>query len=63
MVEDRKKETLLPCYQELVLSGSAIVSDCWATYKYLEAKGFQHLNVNHSLNFVDPETGAYNNSM
>ena len=36
------------------------MSDCWRAYKTdeLEAAGFSHLKVNHTYNFVDPETGA-----
>ena len=35
-------------------------SDCWAAYGGIEdlPEGYQHYTVNHSENFVDPETGA-----
>jgi hypothetical protein len=38
-----------------------IISDCWKGYNTteLEQVGFTHLKVNHKINFVDPETGAY----
>ena len=34
------------------------MSDCWPAYNELEAKGFNHLTVNHSRHFVDPDTWA-----
>ncbi|KYQ47743.1 hypothetical protein ALC60_13231 [Trachymyrmex zeteki] len=55
-VQDRTHETLLKCIKEWILPGSTIISDCWKSYKYLENEGFQHLTVNHSYNFVDPDT-------
>jgi len=55
-VEDRTEETLLACIKEWILPGTTIMSDCWKSYNCLNNEGFQHLTVNHSYNFVDPET-------
>lgn len=63
VVPDRSKETLFPIIRDWVLPGTTIISDCWAAYKCLEDEGFQHLSVNHSLTFVDPETGAHTNAI
>ncbi|XP_032684343.1 uncharacterized protein LOC116850320 [Odontomachus brunneus] len=58
-VQDRTEDTLLQCIKECILPGTTVISDCWKSYNCLNSEGFQHLTVNHSYNFVDPETGAY----
>lgn len=35
------------------------MSDCWKTYDCLNNEGFTHKTVNHSKNFVDPDSGAH----
>ena len=58
VVERRDKHTLLPIILEKVAQGSTVITDCWKAYDDLK-HSFTHLTVNHSLNFVDPNTGAY----
>lgn len=58
-VERRDKDTLLPIIRAQILPGTRVISDMWKAYDCLNDEGFQHLTVNHSLNFVDPDTGAH----
>ena len=60
-VERRDRVTLHNCILEYVEIGSIIMSDEWAAYGDLEQYGYEHYTVNHSLNFVDPITGATTN--
>jgi hypothetical protein len=35
------------------------MTDCWGAYNPLNDRGYDHLTVNHTYNFVDPETWAH----
>ena len=63
-VERRDAATLLPLIRQYVVPGTTIVSDQWAAYTTIKdmREGYQHETVNHSLHFIDPETGAYTNT-
>ncbi|KAJ8976845.1 hypothetical protein NQ317_012969 [Molorchus minor] len=58
-VEDRTSDTLLKIIQEKIKPGTTIFSDCWKAYECLSEKNYQHLTVNYSVNFIDPETGTH----
>ena len=55
-VETRDEDTLVPIIASVVREGSKIWSDCWRAYGALPEHGFDNATVNHSENFVDPET-------
>jgi len=59
VVPDKSSETLLSVIKNKILEGTTIISDCWKSYNCLSEHNFQHLTVNHTYNFVDPETNAH----
>ena len=59
LVERRDKGTLIPITRNQILPGTCVMSDMWKAYDCLQGEGYNHLIVNHSQNFVDPDTGAH----
>ena len=58
-VERRDKDTLIPIIHAQILPGICVMSGMWKAYDCLKDEGYNHLTVNHSLNFVDPDAGAH----
>lgn len=61
-VDRRDKSTLHDCIKNFIEPGSTIMSDMWKGYEgieKIEGFNFKHYTVNHTENFVDPETGAH----
>jgi transposase-like protein len=54
----RNGATLISLINKHVKKETTIVTDCWKGYDGLTANGFNHLCVNHSYNYVDPDTWA-----
>jgi hypothetical protein len=64
IVQDRTEKTLLDIRRKYVKPGSIIISDCWAAYNNIEEKlNMEHLTVNHSQTYKDPDTGAHTNTI
>ena len=55
----RDEETLIQLIQKHVGLETTIFSDQWRSYINLEQYGYNHLTVNHSTNFVYPDTLAH----
>ena len=58
-VPNRSAATLLPIIRDSILPGTTVMSDLWRAYGGINAMGFNHFTVNHSINFIDPITGAH----
>ena len=58
---DRSFPNLLSLIRQNVSPQSTIVTDCWKGYEPLSTKTefINHLTVNHSYNFIDPDTGVH----
>ena len=54
IVEDRSAETLLPILIKNIHPESIVISDCWKAYSKLSQHFAEHKQINHSLQFVDP---------
>ena len=64
-VQDRSAATLLPLIRRFVAPGSHICTDNWASYNHISEilvePPYTHSTVNHSQNFVNPETATTTN--
>ncbi|PIO56247.1 hypothetical protein TELCIR_22354 [Teladorsagia circumcincta] len=61
LVRRRDASTLLRLIMKYIRPGTTILSDCWRAYSQIAAlpNAYRHLQVNHQLNFVDPQSGAH----
>jgi hypothetical protein len=62
-VNDRSADTLIELIKKWIRPGTTVITDCWAAYRSLPDEGFTHLRVNHSITFVDEDTGAHTNTI
>ena len=60
---DRSAATLLPITQDSIRPGTTVMSYLWGAYGGVAALGYNHLTVDHSMNLVDPQTGAHTRSI
>ena len=58
-VEDRTASTLIPLIKKWIKPGTKVISDCWKAYGTLKEEGYIHGTVNHSIEFVNSETGDH----
>jgi len=62
VVPDRSAETLIALIKKWILPGTTVASDCWKGYSSLEAEGYVHQTVNHSITFVS-DSGVHTNTI
>jgi transposase-like protein len=63
-VQERTKETLFEIIQRHVNPGSIIHTDLWRGYTGLRLiNGYQHHTVNHSMEFIVPNTTIHTNTI
>ena len=56
---ERDFAILLGLIKQHLKPGIAIFTDCWKGHLALSVHEYIHSTVNHSENFVNPETGAH----
>ncbi|KCZ78426.1 hypothetical protein H311_00547, partial [Anncaliia algerae PRA109] len=57
-VAQRNACTLIPIIRTYIRPGSIIMSDLWKAYDTVSHYDYEHLRVNHKIQFVNHETGA-----
>ena len=62
IVDNRRKDTLVPLIQEHVSTAATIHHDDWPSYRRLHELGYKDLIVNHTKGFKSPE-GACTNTI
>lgn len=62
-VPDRTADTFTVVVSAWMVPRTKVVSDCWAAYQDLEAHGYTHRSLNHSIAFIDERLGAYMNTI
>lgn len=62
-IETRNSEALFKVLKKYVHKNATIITDCWKGYDKLNTYFYRHQTVNHSKNFISPETGAHTQSI
>ena len=62
-IYDRSRETLNAIIEKYILPDSIVHTDCWAAYEGMEAHGMAHGTVNHTHNYVDPDTEVHDTNL
>jgi hypothetical protein len=49
--------------RDWIKPSTTVISDCWGVYRNLDSQGYTHSTVNHSIHFLDPDTGDHTNNI
>ena len=55
VVENAKRETLMPVITKKIMPDSIVYTDCLSSYDVLDVSGFTHHRINHSKLFADKQ--------
>ena len=58
-VPDRTADTLVTTIHDWIEPGTTVISCDWGAYHNLGSQGSTHCTANHSIQFVNPHTGAH----
>ena len=60
----RNTDNIVPLVVQRMMPGGTMQTDMWKVYpRAAEAAGCEHLTVNHSKHFKDPDTGVHTNNV
>lgn len=62
-VQQRDRPTLENIIENNIEKGSIIMSDSWRAYSHIHEMGYEHLTVNHEVEYKNKETGACTNTI
>jgi len=62
-VPDRTADTLLCVIRAWIEPGTTLISDCWAAYQDIGSHGYTRHTINHSISFVNTDTGDHTNTI
>ena len=62
-VLDRTADTLTGFIRAWIEPSTTLISDCWTAYQDIVSHGYMHCTVNHSILFVNPDTGDHTNTI
>ena len=62
-VPDRTADILTAIIRDWIEPSTTVISDCWGAYRDIDSLRYTHRTVNHSLYFVDPDTGDHTNNI
>ena len=62
-VPDRTADTQTTIIHAWIEPGTMVISDSWDGYCDVDCLGYTHHTVNHSIYFVNPDTGDHTNTI